>query len=54
MITRAENWTIFYSTLDSNHEVNQKMIQVMGFTKFQTSCAEGISNLVNNPGLSLS
>jgi hypothetical protein len=53
MITRAENWTIFYSTLDSNHEVNQKMIQVMGFTKFQTNCAEGISNLVNNPGLSL-
>jgi hypothetical protein len=29
------------------------MAEIMGFTRFQSSCAECISNVANNPGLSI-
>ncbi len=51
---KAENWTQFYSDLECNKEVKQQIAYIMGFTRFQTSCADCISNLANNPdGLSI-
>jgi hypothetical protein len=31
MTSRADNWTLFYSSLTKNNEVNQKMVQIMDF-----------------------
>jgi hypothetical protein len=53
MTTRAKNWSKFYINLECNQEVNLQMAHIMGFSRFQTSCADGISNLANNPGLSI-
>jgi hypothetical protein len=53
MSTRAENWTLFYSGLQSNHEVNLQMAQIMAFNRFQTSQDDYISNLKENSGLAL-
>jgi hypothetical protein len=53
MSTRSENWKSFYAGLQGNGEVNQQMAQIMNFNRFQTSCDDCISNLANNPGLSI-
>jgi len=53
MASRAENWTRFYSNLECNKEVNQQMAYIIGFIRFQTSCADCISNWANYPGLSI-
>ncbi len=53
MSTRSENWKTFYANLQGNEEVNQQMAQIMSFNRFQTSCDDCISNLKNNPGLSV-
>jgi hypothetical protein len=41
----------FYSNLECNKKINQQMAYIMGFTSFQISFADCISNLVNNLGL---
>jgi hypothetical protein len=53
MSSRAENWTLFYSNLPRNHDVNQKMAQIIGFNRFQMPQEEWVSNLKQNPGLSI-
>jgi hypothetical protein len=53
MTSRAENWSLFYSNLPKNHDVNQKMAQIIGFNRFQLSQEDWISNLKQNPGLSM-
>ena len=53
MTLRAKNWTQFYQNLECNKEVNQQMALLMGFTRFQANCADCISNLEKNPGLSI-
>ena len=53
MTSRAENWSLFYSNLPKNHDVNQKMAQIIGFNHFHLSQEDWISNLKQNPGLSM-
>jgi hypothetical protein len=53
MTSRAENWSLFYSNLPKNNDVNQKMAQIMGFNRFQLNQADWISNLTQNSGLSV-
>jgi hypothetical protein len=42
-----------YTNLECNQEVNQQMAHIMGFNRFQMSSADCVSNLANNPGLSI-
>ena len=53
MTSRAANWSLFYSNLPKNHDVNQKMAQIIGFNHFQLHQEDWISNLKQNPGLSM-
>jgi hypothetical protein len=53
MSSRAKTWQLFYHNLPNNQEVNQKMVQIMGFNRFQLSSDDWISNLKNNHGLAL-
>jgi hypothetical protein len=53
MSTRSENWALFYANLQGNEGVNQQMAQIMNFNRFQLSHEDCISNLANNPGLSI-
>jgi hypothetical protein len=53
MTSRAENWSLLYSNLPNNHDVNQKMAQIIGFNRFQLNQVDWISNLTQNPGLSI-
>jgi hypothetical protein len=53
MTSRPENWSLFYTNLPKNHDVNQKMAQISGFNRFQLSQEDWISNLKQNLGLSL-
>jgi hypothetical protein len=53
MSTRAENWTLFYSGLEKNQEVNLQMAHIMAFNHFQMVQEDYISNLKSNPGLAL-
>ncbi len=53
MSFRAENWTLFYANLPSNVDVNSKMAKIMGFNLSNSTQEEWISNLKQNPGLSL-
>jgi hypothetical protein len=53
MTSRADNWSLFYSNLPKNHDVNQKMAQIIGFNRFQLNQEDWISNLKQNPGLSM-
>ena len=55
MTSRADNWTLFYSSLTKNNEVNQKMVQIMDFNPQRLSHKDWILNLKLklNPGLSL-
>jgi hypothetical protein len=53
MTSRAENWSLFYSNLPKNYDVNQKMAQIIGFNRFQLNQVDWISNLTQNPGLSI-
>jgi hypothetical protein len=53
MSSRAENWTLFYTNLSKNQDVNLKMAHIMSFNHFQLNREEWISNLKQNPGLSI-
>jgi hypothetical protein len=53
MSSRAENWTLYYTNLPKNQDVNLKMAPIIGFNCFQLSQEEWISNLKLNPGLSM-
>jgi hypothetical protein len=53
MSSRAENWTLFYTNLSSNLDVNLKMSKIMGFNQFHLPQENWILNLKENPGLSM-
>jgi hypothetical protein len=53
MSIKAEHWTLFYSNLPKNQDLNQKMAQIIGFNCFQLGQEEWISNLKQNPDLSM-
>jgi len=53
MTSRAEDWSKFYLNLDCNHDVNQQMAHIMGFSRFQMSSVDCVSNLANKPGLAI-